>query len=220
MVRMRRLGSKNVGTVERRRVIADAALRVFLSKGIVLSTIDDILEAAQVSKGSLYHHFESKEGLAAAINIDALQKLHESLLSSLDGEESAERGVKGFVHGYVEWFRTHRDLGKFIFLVQGSEELSAFAKDFSALHHKFLERCFAWVHAQQRRGALRDIPRDIYVPIIIGPSRDYIRTNLRDGKKVTKEAGAWLADAAWEMTKGAVKQAPAAPLRKRREPLH
>jgi TetR/AcrR family transcriptional repressor of nem operon len=46
--------------------ILNAALRVIRTKGYCATTIDDICEAAGLTKGSFFHHFESKEELALA----------------------------------------------------------------------------------------------------------------------------------------------------------
>jgi TetR/AcrR family transcriptional repressor of nem operon len=44
----------------------DAAIRVVRTKGYAATTIDDICAAAQLTKGSFFHHFKSKEELAVA----------------------------------------------------------------------------------------------------------------------------------------------------------
>ncbi len=44
----------------------DAALRVFRAKGYTATRIEDICEAAGLSKGSFFHHFKTKEDLALA----------------------------------------------------------------------------------------------------------------------------------------------------------
>ena len=46
--------------------ILDAALQVFRSKGYAGSTIDDVCEEADLTKGSFFHHFKTKEELAVA----------------------------------------------------------------------------------------------------------------------------------------------------------
>jgi TetR/AcrR family transcriptional repressor of nem operon len=46
--------------------LLDAALRVIRTKGYTAATVDDLCAAAGVSKGSFFHHFESKEDLAVA----------------------------------------------------------------------------------------------------------------------------------------------------------
>jgi TetR/AcrR family transcriptional repressor of nem operon len=44
----------------------DAAMHVIRAKGYSATTIDDICEAAGLTKGSFFHHFKSKEDLAIA----------------------------------------------------------------------------------------------------------------------------------------------------------
>ncbi|HEX4285067.1 MAG TPA: TetR/AcrR family transcriptional regulator [Terracidiphilus sp.] len=46
--------------------ILDAALRVIRSKGYSATRVEDVCEAAQLTKGSFFHHFGSKEELAIA----------------------------------------------------------------------------------------------------------------------------------------------------------
>lgn len=46
--------------------LLDAALRVIRAKGYTATRIEDICEAAGLTKGSFFHHFESKEDLALA----------------------------------------------------------------------------------------------------------------------------------------------------------
>ena len=44
----------------------DAALHVFRSKGYTATRIEDICETAGLTKGSFFHHFDTKESLALA----------------------------------------------------------------------------------------------------------------------------------------------------------
>ena len=44
----------------------DAALRVIRAKGYTATTIEDVCEVAGLTKGSFFHHFDSKEELAIA----------------------------------------------------------------------------------------------------------------------------------------------------------
>jgi AcrR family transcriptional regulator len=46
----------------RERIIHES-LRLFSLKGFVSTSIDDILQAAEASKGGFYNHFPSKEAL-------------------------------------------------------------------------------------------------------------------------------------------------------------
>ncbi len=46
--------------------LLDAALYILRAKGYTATTVDDICEAAGLTKGSFFHHFKSKEDLAVA----------------------------------------------------------------------------------------------------------------------------------------------------------
>lgn len=52
---------------KRREEILDAAVGVFLKKGVGEATVDDITREAGVAKGTFYLYFESKEHLIAAL---------------------------------------------------------------------------------------------------------------------------------------------------------
>lgn len=51
---------------ESKRRILDAALQVIRSKGYSATRVEDVCEAAGLTKGSFFHHFSSKEELAIA----------------------------------------------------------------------------------------------------------------------------------------------------------
>ncbi|MBS0001025.1 MAG: TetR/AcrR family transcriptional regulator [Cyclobacteriaceae bacterium] len=51
----------------RRNEILDAAEKVFFKKGIDFSTMDEVAEQAELSKGTLYLYFKSKEDIRFAI---------------------------------------------------------------------------------------------------------------------------------------------------------
>ena len=51
---------------ESKRKILEAAIRVIRAKGYNATRIEDVCEAAGLTKGSFFHHFKSKEDLALA----------------------------------------------------------------------------------------------------------------------------------------------------------
>jgi AcrR family transcriptional regulator len=58
-------------TIDRRRDLLDAAVRVFARKGFHASRVGDIAEEAGVAHGLLYHYFRSKEEVLETIFSDA-----------------------------------------------------------------------------------------------------------------------------------------------------
>jgi TetR/AcrR family transcriptional repressor of nem operon len=58
-----------------------AALRVIRTKGYAATTVDDLCATAGVSKGSFFHHFKSKDGLALAA-VEHFSTMARSLFSA------------------------------------------------------------------------------------------------------------------------------------------
>lgn len=69
-----------------RRVILDAAKRLILERGFSAVTLQDILDAAAVTKGRFFHHFSSKDALFSELLRDALTER-----TVLDYKEIASR---------------------------------------------------------------------------------------------------------------------------------
>src|SRR4029077_6351330 len=61
------LAERSTGAEEKRRLILDAAVRVFAHKGFHTSRVGDIAEEAGVAHGLLYHYFSSKDELLETI---------------------------------------------------------------------------------------------------------------------------------------------------------
>lgn len=58
--------AKNAPKIPARAKILNAALTVIRTQGYSATTVDDLCEAAGVTKGAFFHHFKSKEDLAVA----------------------------------------------------------------------------------------------------------------------------------------------------------
>ena len=54
-------------SIERRTEILNAALKVFVKRGYAETRMDDIVHEIGLSKGALYHHFQSKRELFLAL---------------------------------------------------------------------------------------------------------------------------------------------------------
>jgi AcrR family transcriptional regulator len=50
-----------------RRALLDSAAEAFVARGFAEASLDDIAGAARLTKGALYHHFASKQGLFRAV---------------------------------------------------------------------------------------------------------------------------------------------------------
>jgi AcrR family transcriptional regulator len=78
-----------MGTKERRAAekalrikgIQDAAKKVFIKKGFFNSTIEEIAKEAQLSKGTIYLYFKSKDELYVSLMVPIITKLNTLLLN-------------------------------------------------------------------------------------------------------------------------------------------
>ncbi|GAA3379688.1 MULTISPECIES: ScbR family autoregulator-binding transcription factor [Streptomyces] len=78
-MRTQRPQVKQERAVRTRRAILEAAALVFEEQGYDTAKLSDIVKIANVTKGALYFHFESKEGLAQAV-IDAQNEAQPQML--------------------------------------------------------------------------------------------------------------------------------------------
>lgn len=67
-----------------RQELIDVALRVIAENGIDALRIEDVCEEVGVTKGSLYWHFQDRQGLIQAAMLEQLRRLSEEQLDSLD----------------------------------------------------------------------------------------------------------------------------------------
>ena len=58
---------RSIASEEKRRLILDAAVRVFARKGFHTCRVGDIAEEAGVAHGLLYHYFSSKDEVLETI---------------------------------------------------------------------------------------------------------------------------------------------------------
>ena len=78
----------------RRRSILDAARQVFLADELGHATIDDVASAAQISKGTIYLYFQSKEALLAHLLREGLELLHAQLEAAYAPDTSLAADVR------------------------------------------------------------------------------------------------------------------------------
>jgi TetR/AcrR family transcriptional repressor of nem operon len=80
--------------------IIHESLKLFSLKGFLSTSINDILEAANTSKGGFYNHFASKEDLFFQVLDEARRIWRERNLAGLDEIESPTGKVKRLLENY------------------------------------------------------------------------------------------------------------------------
>lgn len=181
----------------RRDAILAAALTVFTEKGIEAATIDDIRLRSQASVGSIYHHFGTKEGIAAALFVACLDDYWGRLIAAIDGEAQAQRAMHALVDTHIHWIVDYPDLARFLFsrrqaVGAAHEQL---VRQHTADH---LKQLFGFFKPWLKDGTLRRMPFELTVAILMGPVQELSRHWL--GGRISidpREAIGELSGAAW-----------------------
>ena len=95
-----------------RRLILDAAYESFYQRGFARSSVDEIAAMAKVTKRTLYNHFDSKDGLLAAV-LEAQRELSNSRIQKYQERYSgnAERFVSVLFEEFRKWSERPRWAG-------------------------------------------------------------------------------------------------------------
>ena len=105
------LNSKSETTVSN---LLSSARRAFLAKNYADVTMDEITEAAGVTKGALYHHFRSKEALYLEMMHVYLQDKRQLFHTALEGPESTRERLRRVTQRFLELPPEERELMKLV----------------------------------------------------------------------------------------------------------
>src|SRR5947209_10001175 len=160
-------------TVARRQAILDAALHLFATRGLRGTSVEDICTASGASNGSVYHHFGSKEGIAAMLYATAIDDYQRGALTVFRNASSAEAGFRGCVEHYLQWVDDHRDLAVLMLAVEAGDVRELAAGHVAALNEAFRAEIGEWMRGRAAAGELPDIAPDLMMPAVLGPARRF-----------------------------------------------
>jgi TetR/AcrR family transcriptional regulator, fatty acid metabolism regulator protein len=139
-------------TIDRRRDLLDAAVRVFARKGFHASRVGDIAEEAGVAHGLLYHYFRSKDEVLETI----FREAWELLATDTDRIESAgvplREQLRRFARIYLgSWLMTPDLIAVLVREIARSPAVDSQVEEVRGVFHS-LERM---IDAAQQRGEVR-----------------------------------------------------------------
>ena len=201
------VGSSNENTAvgSRREAILQAALKSFSTKGFTETTMEDIKRLSGASTGSIYHHFENKEMLAQALFLEGRSDLNATLLSAIANTPPRE-GITALIYAYLDWFEQHPDLGQYVMQAGSTEYLGSYVKvlrqkiQLTLPNENFPQQFFDWLAPFIDDNIIARYPQNLYVPLVIGPCREFVRRWLRTRLIVEiQEARKPIAEAVWKV---------------------
>jgi AcrR family transcriptional regulator len=156
---MQRVGrSQEERRASTRRQLLAAARALFAEKGYAETSTPDIVKAAGVTRGALYHHFADKQALFAAVVEE------EHALLALTIHQAAEAGdeepgpIKALIRGGEGFLDAMQDAGRRrILIIDAPAVLGRDAVDAIDARHG-LQTLIEGVEAAIAAGAIRDLP--------------------------------------------------------------
>lgn len=101
---------RSIAVADKRRVILDAAVRVFARDGYHTSRVGDIAEEAGIAHGLLYHYFSSKDEVLATIFRENWGELIEACHRVEASDEPPDEQLRGIAKLLLRSWRNDPDL--------------------------------------------------------------------------------------------------------------
>lgn len=92
---------------QRRDLILDAAEKVFKGKGFQEVTVDNIADAAELSKGTIYLYFKSKEDILLAIHLRGEEIMYQMFQKATTTDEPVIHLINNLGEAYYEFFKRY-----------------------------------------------------------------------------------------------------------------
>ena len=187
----------------RRQEILLAALDCFTVSGVEATTIDDIRARSGASVGSIYHHFGSKEKLAAALYLEALRDYQRGFLRELKRHGDAESDIRAVVAYHLTWVSKNANWARYLLGAREANFMIEAEDALREMNQTFSKEIATWRQPYVEAGAIVRLPADLYRPLLVGPLHEFSRQWLAGRSTSTMtEARSVLAEAVWQALKG------------------
>ncbi len=95
--------------VEPRQEILRTAARLFQKRGYDATSMNDVAAALKLSKGGLYHHFQSKDEILFEIMNHAMQITQDRVVTPVRGIADPEERLRALIRLHIETVLSPRD---------------------------------------------------------------------------------------------------------------
>ncbi|TKK88762.1 TetR/AcrR family transcriptional regulator [Herbidospora galbida] len=189
---MARLGTSVEEPVRQR--LLSAATRLFAEKGFESTSVQEIVAAAGVTKGAMYHYFDSKDDLLQEIYGRVLRMQMDRLQRFADGEGTVAERLHAAAADVINTTVDNLDDSK-IFFRSNHQLAPDTRKIVRAERRRYHERFRDLVIEGQQEGVFRDdVPAEMVVDFFFGSVHHLGTWYHPDGPLTGGEVGRYFAD--------------------------
>jgi AcrR family transcriptional regulator len=84
-----------------RKRLEDVARKLFAEQGFFHVSGEELVAAARVTRGALYHHYDGKEGLFAAVVENVMREVQETIVAQAAGARDPLRALQQGIAGFL-----------------------------------------------------------------------------------------------------------------------
>jgi TetR/AcrR family transcriptional regulator, fatty acid metabolism regulator protein len=134
------MAAPGTAAADKRRVILDAAMRVFARQGFHTCRVSDIADEAGVAYGLVYHYFSSKDEILDTMFLERWNVML-AAIAEVDRSERSPRGKLGAIAGFiVDSYRYEPELMKVIVV-----EVTRAANTFGRTHLEKIREAYTQI---------------------------------------------------------------------------
>jgi len=140
--------------VDSRQEILRTAARLFQQRGYDATSMNDVAAALKLSKGGLYHHFQSKDEILFEIMSHAMEITEERVMNPVRGIADPEERLRALIRLHIEVVLSPRDREITVLLHENHPLPPALRKRINARKKEyvhFLENLMAEVQEKMKR---------------------------------------------------------------------
>lgn len=97
---------------QRRQAIVEAAASLFATRGFNGASVADIAKRGKISKGLVYHYYQSKEDVLYDVMISHVRALEDAAHEAVDGDAAPDRKLRELTHRFMALYVNAADRHK------------------------------------------------------------------------------------------------------------
>lgn len=158
-----------------KRIILKHAVSCFYINGIEATNIDLIRKKANISIGTVYYHFENKDGIVSHLVLAALNDLFCYRQRYLLDAKNFQECIYALVLGYVDWVDEHPKFAQIMLSAKFDVYTSKYKNLLDEAKKENRKKILEWLTLPENNFELNNLPFDLLSSLINGPTEHYCK---------------------------------------------